>query len=166
MGCHYRVFRKRSIVLLVALFFLLSSLTACGSSKNDSDKKPSVDEITQNIKKSVNLSDKRFGDNEKLKKLYDIDSIILDGFVLFLAPSNIKADEVAIFKVKNSSDVSKVKDKISARIDKKSQSFKEYLPDEYYLIQHSIVKTNGNYVLFVVSKDGDKISDKFGESFK
>ncbi|KUO78427.1 MAG: hypothetical protein APF81_16895 [Desulfosporosinus sp. BRH_c37] len=127
---------------------------------------PSVDEITQKVKQATDTSNMRIADAAGLKKLYDINSDELEGFSLLTAPSNIKSDEIAILKVKDSGNVENVKNKITKRIDKQLKSFNGYLPNEYYLIQHNTVKVKGNYVIFIVSKDAEKVSNAFDEAFK
>lgn len=156
--------RKFSVISLLLLIVLIS-LSGC-SSKSSTAKIPSVNEIVERVKQASDISNMRIADAAGLKKLYDINSDELEGFSLFTASSNIKSDEIAIFKVKDSGNIENIKDKITKRIDKQSKSFSGYLPDEYYLIQHNIVKVKGNYVIFIVSKDFEKISNAFDEAFK
>lgn len=154
--------KTSSLSIFLFVIILTISLAGCSSSKT-----PTIDQITQKVKQSSSdLSNMRVGDSAALKKLYNIDSTELDGFSLFTAPSNIKADEIAILKVKDANSISDIKDKIMKRVDKQSKSFSGYLPDEYYLIQHNILKVNGNYVIFAISKDAEKISSAFDETFK
>lgn len=160
-----KVTRKLSVISLL-FFILLITLSGCNSSKSSTAKVPSIAEIIQKIKQATDISSMRIADAAGLKKLYDINSTELDDFALFTAPSNIKSDEIAIFKVKDSSNIESIKDKVTKRIDKQAKSFSGYLPDEYYLIQHNIVKVNGNYVIFVISKDAEKVSNAFDEAFK
>lgn len=106
------------------------------------------------------------GDEEKLKKLYDIDSENLEEYILYIPKSNIEANEIAIFKVKESEDLEEVEEKIKDRVEEQATNFKDYLPDEYYLIEKNVLKTKGNYILFAISEDVDKIEKVFDESFK
>lgn len=156
---------KKSIIPLL-LVFLISIITGCGSSQKNASKNPSVGDIEAKIKQVSDLSNMKKGDSSKLKKLYDINSDEIDSFILYTAPSNLKAEELAVIKVKDAKDIDNVKSKISKRVDKQTTSFKDYLPDEYYLIQKNIVKVNGNYICFIISKDAEKISSAFDESFK
>lgn len=151
--------------MMLLTVFALSMTTGCSSPKVAS-KNPSVNEIRDKITQTVGISDMKEGDSSKLKKLYGIDAGKLDGFALYTAPSNIRADEVALLKVKDANDVSGIKDKISKRIDSQAASFKDYLPEQYFLIEKHVLKSNGNCILFVVSKDATKIEAVFDDSFK
>lgn len=151
-----------AIILCSLLIFIL---TSCSSSK-PTDKNVSVKDINEKIKESVDISNMNVGDSEKLEKLYDINSEDLEDFALYTPSTNIEANEILVMKVKDSSKMDDIKDKISARIDGQAANFKDYLPDEYYLIEKHVLKTKDNYILFVISEDADKIEKAFDESFK
>lgn len=156
---------KKSIIPLL-LVFLISIIAGCGSLQTSASKNPSIGDIEAKIKQATDISNMRKGDSSKFKKLYSINSNEIEAFLLYTAPSNLKADEIAVIKVKDSKDIDSIKSKISKRVDKQTASFKGYLPDEYYLIQKNVVKVNGNYICFIISKDAEKISAAFDESFK
>jgi len=158
--------KKKLGIISLLLSIIVITLSGCNSTKEVTAKIPSVDEITQKVKQATDTSNMRIADAAGLKKLYDINSDELEGFSLLTAPSNIKSDEIAILKVKDSGNVENVKNKITKRIDKQLKSFNGYLPNEYYLIQHNTVKVKGNYVIFIVSKDAEKVSNAFDEAFK
>ncbi|PGL73878.1 DUF4358 domain-containing protein, partial [Bacillus thuringiensis] len=44
--------------------------------------------------------------------------------------------------------------------------FKDYLPDEYFLIEKHVLKTKDNYILLAISKDADKVEKTFDKIFK
>ncbi|HAG44839.1 MAG TPA: hypothetical protein DCL31_17845, partial [Clostridium sp.] len=115
---------------------------------------------------AVNLDEMKEGDNDKLQKLYDIKADEIENFILYVAPTNLKADEVAVIKVKDANDVESVKEKLSKRVEEQGKSFKDYLPDEYFLIEKHVLKTKDNYVLLAISKDADKIESAFDEALK
>ena len=108
----------------------------------------------------------RTGNMEKLKKLYDVEEDEVEEFLLYTAPTNIKADELAIIKVKKSESIENIKHNISKRVKKKGNSFKDYLPEEYYLIENHILTTKGNYIFFVISDKAEDIENAFNESFE
>ena len=151
------------IFVLCSLILVIS--TSC-SKKESMDKSPSIEDLNNELKETVDLSNMDIGDEEKLKKLYDIDSENLEEYILYIPKSNIEANEIAIFKVKESEDLEEVEEKIKDRVEEQATNFKDYLPDEYYLIEKNVLKTKGNYILFAISEDVDKIEKIFDESFK
>lgn len=155
---------KGFILSLLALICSVGILAGC--SKEEEVKNISVDQINKTIEETVDISQMRTGDMDKLKKLYDIKEDEVEEFVLYTAPTNIKADELAIIKVKKSESIENIKNNISKRVEKKGNSFKDYLPEEYYLIENHILTTKGNYIFFVISDKAEDIENAFNKSFE
>ncbi|MCY6484121.1 DUF4358 domain-containing protein [Clostridium aestuarii] len=157
---------KNIFITIILLISTVSFLAGCSNSKNSADENVSVKDINEKVKQTIDVSEMREGDGEKLQKLYDINPEDLEEFVFYTPPSNIKADELIIMKVKDSDKIDDIKEKISKRIEQQGSNFKDYLPEEYYLIEKHVLKDNGNYILLTVSKDAEKIEDIFDEAFK
>jgi cytidylate kinase len=156
---------KKSILMLISSVILTASITACGAGGAKTSS-ISVSQVIDKVKQSEDLTQMKEGDAEKLKKLYGIDSAKLDGFALYTASSNIKADELLVVKVKDTKDIDDVKSKITDRVEKQSQSFKDYLPDEYSLIEKHVLKDTGDFILFDISKNSDKVEESFDAALK
>lgn len=158
----------RSIFYKVILFsFLILSLTAC-SSKELEGQLPEISDLKAEIEESVDLSNMNLGDRDDLEKLYDIEPDDLEDFLLYIPGTNISANEIAILKVKDKhkDQIDNIKEKISLRIENQSTNFKDYLPEEYFLIEKHLLKTKGNYILFTISEDVETIENIFDSSFK
>jgi hypothetical protein len=153
-------------LLVCIMLFSTILLGGCYSKDEVSGKNPSVSEIGEKIKQSAITSDMVVLEDKKFQKLYDINPDMIQEYYVNISSSNIKADEFAIIKVKDSKDVQAVKDKISKRLDNQMESFKDYLPAEYSILQAHILKVKGNYILFAVSKDANKAEDIFDSYFK
>ena len=165
-----RIYKTTCKYKLMALFLgciLILSGCASSSTKNSTSvKNISAKDIAAKIKSSLNLTEMTQIDDKKLKKLYGISTDEIDSYCIFVSMSNIKADEIAVIKVKSSSDAESIKEKIQKRNDAEALSFKDYLPEQYTLIQNHILKSNGNYILYAVSKDTEKIENTFDSFFK
>lgn len=155
---------KKIFIIAVLVFSISIISTGCSSKKEV--KEISVNKIVEEIKNESDISSLKERNNEKLEKLYDINSDEIEEFALYTASSNLKADELLILKVKDEKDLPNIEDKINKRIENQSDSFKDYLPDEYYLMEKHVLKTNNNYILFAVSKDVDKIENAFDSTLK
>ncbi|OOB75268.1 hypothetical protein AXF41_09055 [Clostridium haemolyticum] len=161
-------FRKQSKKILITLFLLIFStciFSACSNSA-ESNKNVAIKDISEKISSVTDVSQMKQGNAEKLKKLYNIDSKEAEEFILYTASSNIKVNEIAVIKVKDSNQIEDIKKKIGKRIEKQSESFKDYLPKEYDLIEKHILKNKDNYVILIISKDAEKIQKVIDESFK
>ncbi len=160
---------KPLITSFLLCMLILIPLAGCAQT-NDPDqstaKTPAVSEIGDKIGQTVNLTEMKKGDSAKLQKLYDIDPTLVEDFILYTAPSNIKADELAIIKVKDSNNVEQIKEKLDQRVQAQGTSFKDYLPEEYAIIEKHILKSKGNYVLLTISKDSAAIEKIFDDMLK
>lgn len=153
------------VITILVCTITLSALSGCFG-KKENVHNLSATEIGEKIKQVTNLEEMKEGDSKKLQKLYNINPDEVESFVLYTASTNIKADEIATIKVKDMKNVENIKEKISSRIEKKSKSFKDYLPDEYFLIEKHVLKTKDNYILLAISKDADKVEKTFDEILK
>jgi hypothetical protein len=138
----------------------------CGADNKKTEKNPQVLDIMSEIKKTMDVSEMTEVKEDKLKKLFDIDPNDIDEYGIYISSSNIEASEVGIIKVKDASAANGIKDKIEKRIQQQSSSFKDYLPDEYELLQNHVLKVKDKYIFYVVSKDADKIENTFDGFFK
>jgi hypothetical protein len=151
-----------SVVLCSLILFIL---TSC-SSDRPTKAEPSIKDIDEKIKESVDISNMNKGDSTKLEKLYNINVEDVEDFVLYTPATNIEANEILIMKVKDSVKTSDVKEKILKRVEGQSNNFKDYLPEEYYLIEKHVLKVRDNYILFTISEEAETIEKIFNASFK
>ena len=136
-------------------------LAGCGAQKT-----PALSDIEASMKQKVGFKDMVKIDNDKIQRIYGINSSDIESSFVYISSSNVKADEVAVIKVKDLNKVSEVEDKISKRIEKQSNSFKDYVPDQYDLVQNNLLKNNSKYILFIVSQNKDKYEEIFDAAFK
>lgn len=153
---------KKNISIIIILVSIL--LSGCKAALNKSSE-PNFKALSSKVQATINTSNMEKLDDDSLKRLYDIDKKQIENYVVYTPASNAHANELAIIKVANASDVDVVKNKISKRIEHQNQVFKGYLPDEYYLIQHDVFKSKGKYILLAISKDKDKIEQAFDSFF-
>ncbi|AFU17888.1 DUF4358 domain-containing protein [Bacillus toyonensis] len=160
-----KLFNIKFVITIIVCTITLGALSGCFGKKENVNNL-SATEIGEKIKQVANLEEMKEGDSKKFQKLYNINTDEIESFVLYTAPTNIKADEIATIKVKDMKNVKNIKEKILSRIEKKSKSFKDYLPDEYFLIEKHVLKTKDNYILLAISKDADKIEKTFDKILK
>ena len=152
---------SKVIATIMILVLVVSGIFTGCSSKQQKSKELSVKEINEKIKSTVDLSELKEGDSEKLNKLYGISQDEVEDFVLYTAASNIKADEILILKVKDEKNIDSIKEKITERVKSQDEVFKDYLPEEAYLVEKNVLKVKGNVIIFAISKDAEKIGDLF-----
>lgn len=151
-----------AILFLITMLFL----SGCMRQGRAAVKDPDISDMEGIIKNSFDISDMTAIDANRLKKLYDIDPAELDGFFAYVSSSNLKASEIALLKVKDVKALKGIKEKVEERVKRQSHSFKDYLPEEYGLLEGHVLTTKENYILLAVSKEAEKIQTAFNSTFK
>ena len=145
------------------IILCLSIFVGCAD-KHAEPSKASAAEVGQQIEKAVSLDGMKKRDLNKLQKLYSVEPESIEDFILYTASSNVKADELLVLKVKKTEQVDGVKEKILQRIEEQTIKFKDYRPDEYFLIENHVLAVKGRFILFAVSKDADSIEHAFNDA--
>lgn len=160
--------RIKEFTIFSLIIVFTAVLVGCGASEiqSNSAKAPSAYNIGAQIKASIDLSEmEELSGSQKLQRLYDISSEDIEEYWIMTPSSNIKAREIVIIKAKDSDKVDDIVGKLEARIDRQANSFKDYIPEEYFLIQDSVLKSRDNFVLLVISEDPEAVEKIFDGFF-
>lgn len=149
----------------LALAIAIGILSGCSGGGRDYETLTAA-EVGERIQQAASLSGMRQEDEEKLQKTYHIQAGDVANFILYTALSNVKADELAVIKVKDESKAESVMDQIRKRIEAQTVKFKDYRPEEYYLIEKHVLKAQGPFVFFAVSKDAYHMERAFDDALK
>jgi hypothetical protein len=158
--------RKINLICIIFVFFIFG-LTACKASNPTNGKTPDPAAITAKIIGQGGYVELFNITGDRLPREYTgIDMTLIQSFSVLVCVSNASADEVAVFRMKNSSDVSKITATIEQRIKDREDTFKNYIPAQYQKLKKYTIKTCGPYVLFIVSNNNQKAEKTFDEFFK
>ena len=157
---------KRSFYpFMLGIVVVIGVLSGCSGKDVKTLDQLSAIEIGKSIEQTVSLKEMKKGDLNKLQKLYKLDAVDVDDFILYTSTSNVKADELAVIKLKDESQAESVKENIEQRIEAQKMKFKDYRPDEYFLVENHVLKTKGPFVFFAVSKEADSMERAFDGAF-
>lgn len=154
-----------NISILILLFLVVILLASCSPAEQvieDID----ISKLEEEIYSNLDLMSVEEGNGEDLERFYKIDPNDLLEYFTYTPKTNLEASETLVLKVEDSKDLKEIKAKLENRIESQDESFKDYLPDEHYLIEKSILKTKGDYILYSVSENNDEIEDVFNRFFK
>ena len=85
----------------------------------------------------------------------------LEDFCVGVPMMMVHASEVAIFKPTDAAAAKSVKAAIDARVESLNNVWSTYLPDQYALVEDHRVVEAGDYIIFVVAADADRIVKQF-----
>ncbi len=95
------------------------------------------------------------------KKYYGLNAADFDDVLYYAPVSNMDAEELLIVKLKSTDQAEALTEAILKRQADKEQSFEGYAPEQYALAQEYILDVQGNYVLFVIDPEAEKIDSAF-----
>jgi hypothetical protein len=160
------IIRSKIGIIISIFIFFTAIISGCSKADKTILKTPEVSQIEESVMKSIDITDMIKLDDKKLERVYEIKPDEVEGYFVYVSTSNIKADEIAVFKAKDANGAEYIKTKIADRMVQLGKSFKDYLPEQYSLIEKNTLEVKGNYVLLVVSKNGEDIKALFDKCFE
>lgn len=138
-----------------------------GADKGDADKdEPSAEagttkEMIEAILAESEQPPQMPIEGDMVKDLYHFDPALLEQYTIMTPLMNVKTNEIAILQVKDAKDIAAVEEGVKQRAADVQKQFETYLQDQYENAKNFKLVTKGNYVLFVIAEDADKIAAKF-----
>lgn len=159
------------IILTMALAFVISACSEKSTSAPEETTKPiepskSAKEMTEEMLKVVEQPNMAELTEDDIVNVYNIDPTKLEDFSANIPLMNVKANELAIFKVKDTKDVAEILAQVKVRSENAMNAFDHYLPDQYEIAKNYTVVEKGNYVLFIISEQADELVTIFNEFFE
>lgn len=154
----YRKYYLIEMAIIMALFIGLYPILNI--------KSANMSKIRTDLEENISLDFVNPGDEKTLKNLYYINKNDIEDFISYAPKSNMEVEEILVLKVKEGTDVSEVKSKISKRLQKQGESFKNYRPEKYNIIENAVLKDEGQYLIFIVSENVSSIHKIIKDNFK
>ena len=151
--------RKYMILALVVLIAFI------GAYQFVKVKDMNFEVLPENISKKIDSEDLERGDALTLRKLYNINNMEYENFVLFAPKSNMVADEILVIKCKPG-QIDTVMAKIQKRKESQAETFKRYAHVQYGIVSSSELKKKGDYVYYVSAKNMGAINKAIKDSYK
>lgn len=158
-------------MLTMASALIISACSGKNASTTEDQTAPiepskSAKEMTEEMLKVVEQPVMMELTEDDIVNVYNLDPTKLEDFSAHIPSMNVKANELAIFKVKDIKDVAEVLAKIKKRSENVMKTFDRYLPDQYESAKNYTVVEKGNYVLFIISEQADRLVAVFDRFFE
>lgn len=119
-----------------------------------------VSAISDEILSSVKFKDELSTINARvLLGIYDIDESIIQN-VAGYAGGGATAEEIAVFEVKNLSDVTKLEKKITSHIERRKKSFESYIPEEIPKLNRPYIYINKKLVVVCIADEYKNLEER------
>ena len=159
--------RKIAAIIICAMLAVL----ACGCSNDSSTASLNSEEglkaIMQSIKDQITLSDDMMtvSDSSKLLDYYGIESSMVKDFQVMMNSSGVAQDEIVMIEATDEDSAKTISEKLNARLEDKKNQMKNYLPDQYAMLQKCSVEQKGLYVYMFLSDDAKTMESIFNSYF-
>lgn len=165
--------RKKTACMLVTMAVLLGG---CGGAEaggeapaaeeqnetaevQETENAKPVREIYEEIQENTELYSPVEMTDSFISNYYGINPEKLEEYIFVMSEEATSAETIVIMKVKDEGDVEKISAALQVVVDEKRGEMKDYLPEQFEIVDKSSVKTKGNYVYLVISESADVITE-------
>lgn len=143
--------------VIVAIVFLICHFSTGGISDTP------IEKVDAAVTAGLDMSKLEKSDENILHRDYGLIASDYDGFALYSPVSFMDPEEILIVKLADPSQAAVVQAAMEKRLEERTSVFDSgYGPEQYALLtQHAEISVEGNYVLFVVSKNADAALQAF-----
>ena len=142
------------VVCLIGFIVWICILSSGGTQK-------SVDEVTAPVVTVMTQNQMTKKTNADAIKAFGFDVSKIEGLAYYSNDSVMDVSEMLIVKLNDSEDASEFKTAIQNRVTDLENTYKNYAPDQYALLQDCIIKTSGNTVFYCTAQNADELYDAY-----
>lgn len=135
-------------------------------STRDNYKNVSVNEIFNAVEGKAGIENMDCFDGSALKRDFGININDYDGVVYYGHETVMETETLLIIKLSDQSQGNDIIDTINSQRETNMELFKSYAPDQYELLNNSIVEQKGDYILYTVSDNAKAIEMAFSKCIK
>ena len=154
----------KKIASLLLVLVLALSVTACGG--GGSTKEADLTKVMSDMKVKITNTDMMDLAKEDLTTNYDIAADDIKQFAAYVDTTGIKADEIVLVEAVDGEAAKRIKDCLDTRYQQKEVENKDYLPEQYAIIEKCNVTMDGNYVSMIVSPDAETLTEIYNSAIK
>lgn len=142
-----------SVTFLLTVF-MFTAMTACSGGET---KNPAVADIVSAITEQYPMDEDmtQVTSENLISNTYGFESDEYSDLAIYLKSSGVEMDEITIIKASDSSKVAGIKEKLENHLNNQLVSTKDYLPEQYAIIEKCSVVTKGDYVCLIISENAD-----------
>ncbi|MCK4260775.1 MAG: DUF4358 domain-containing protein [Halanaerobiales bacterium] len=155
---------KKVLFVAIAVLMVFVVVGCSGQTSN-----VPVKDILENIKEEVQIpmsGEIDLKTDENAAEMYNINLEDIEEGMVYRAMINIRADEIIILKAKDKSKVAGLEEALKEVYNARHNLWKTYLPQEFEKVENHILKTQGKYLILIISEDSEKVEEVFDNTIK
>ncbi len=154
---------KRKLICAVALAVVLAVLSGCAAG-GEKEIKIDVNEVYESIAAKVTMPEMMTLSEKRMLNFLGIDSQQCVQYAVYVCADNLCADEVWMVEAVDAEAADLIEELAKGRLERKAAENKDYLPDQYEIVQKGQIIRSGNYVMLFVSPEVDTVVEIFNEA--
>lgn len=140
--------------------------TDAGADNSATEKAKGLQGIVQQINENVEMPPMTELDGDAIKDTFYLEADQYAEGVFLIAMMNIKATDMAIIKLNDADDFDTIKEALTKRAEDVIKTFSTYLPDQHEDAKNYQIVQEGEYVLYSISHDQEKVLETFKAALK
>lgn len=145
------------VLCVIALFVFI--IWICATHSGGTDK--SVDEVAAPVLNVLTQDQMARKTNADAAKAFGIDIDKTDGIVYYANDNVMDVTEMLIVKLNDPGDANELKEAIRNRVTDRENLYKNYAPEQYALLEDSVIKINGNIVFYCTAVNSDALYEAY-----
>lgn len=145
--------------LLLILFIYIGILLLVQGDSSTPFKK-----VEKAVTKAASDKEMKKADARELKRLYGLNEKELEDVSLYYTQATMGVNEILLVRAEEEQDLDIVEDAVRMRKETQIENFEGYGAKQVKLLDESIVKKKGRYLLYVVSPKAEKVEQAFRKS--
>lgn len=113
------------------------------------------------VEKAADTEKMTKADDRDLKRLYGLNAKDYEDVVLYYTKETMGVEELLLVRTGTDDETEAIENAILQRKKIQMDNFEGYGAEQVQLLKSSIIKIRGNYILFVVSPEADKVEKAF-----
>ena len=155
--------KKRNLLILFLLMLMVFS--ACNNNKKE-DLEIDMPELLETMEEASKWEGMMIIGKKHLTNLYAIDEDEVTAFIGVMKTDGISADEIIIIEAKDAKSAEDLEKKLRTRLDAKATEAKDYLPEEYKVIEEAEILRKDKFLTLIVATNAEELADIFKEAVK
>ncbi len=142
-------------VAALAVFVVLLLIFSSGGTKK------SVGELTAPVAKLAEATPLVERTAPEAAAAFGFDLTLTEGVLYYENEDIMNVSEILIVKLNDKDDAPGIKEAVKRRVEEQAELYKNYAPDQYSLLQDSIIEVKGNVVFYCTGTNAGDVYDAF-----
>ncbi len=151
----------KKLFCAVLACLMAMSVAGCASGSKSADLTAAM----TSIESAVTFGDMMDLTKENLQEYYGIEPADINQFAAKISMTGINCDEIVLIEGVDEAAAGRIEEKLQQRYENQCSSFKDYLPEQYAILEKCSVKKDGNFVSLIVSPDAETITKTYEAAF-